>query len=145
MVLFYILHLHGSEGSEPHMERHSRKPNALCFYPLEQLLRKMKSGGWGGCGTVMLCVNGLIAVFVLKLMRDLRRQRHLPQLIEKLFKNALRLKMYEPVAVLYTLRYLTLKKSFSENDYRPRTGFFARAHQTLPYLAGAALKQKNLY
>ncbi|MPM69722.1 hypothetical protein SDC9_116670 [bioreactor metagenome] len=48
----------------------------------------MQSRGRRGGGAVRLGIDRLIAGFVCKPLRDVRRQRHLSRAVEHLFENA---------------------------------------------------------
>lgn len=63
---------------------------------------------------LVLGIYRLITVLILELMRDIRRQRHLSELIEDFLKNALILKPDQAVALVHNLLHLGVQKSVAE-------------------------------
>ena len=96
------------------------------------------------CGTVIFCIHRLVTVFVLQLVCDVRRQRHLSQFIQDFLKNALVGKLDQAVALLHNVTDLAGQKSLAEIDSGSDLAFFSRFDQGLPDIVFFSLEQKNL-
>lgn len=70
MMFRHILHLHGAEGAEPHMEGHVGDLYALGLDRGQQFRGKVQAGRGGGGGAVMFGIDRLVTVFVLQLVGD---------------------------------------------------------------------------
>ena len=96
------------------------------------------------CGTVIFCIHRLVAVFVLQLVCDVRRQRHLSELIQNLLKNPFVMELDQAVALLHNVNDLAGQKSLAEIDSGSDLAFFSRFDQGLPDIVFFSLEQKNL-
>ena len=63
--------------------------NAFCLDLLQQLFCEMKAGCRSSCRTIVFCIYSLVTGLVLKLMCDIRRKRHLAQLVQERCLNRL--------------------------------------------------------
>ena len=79
------------------------------FNLLEQFFCKMQTSRRGSRRAFVLCVYCLITVFVLQFVGYIRRQRHLSQFIQDLFKNPLVVKLDQAVAIFQHIDDLTGK------------------------------------
>ena len=95
-------------------------------------------------GTVILCIHRLVAVFVLQLVCDVRRQRHLSELIQNLLKNPFVMELDQAVALLHNVNDLAGQKSLAKIDSGSDLAFFSRFDQGLPDIVFFSLEQKNL-
>lgn len=95
-------------------------------------------------GTVILCIHRLVTVFVLQLVCDVRRQRHLSELIQNLLKNPFVMELDQAVALLHNVNDLAGQKSLAEIDSGSDLAFFSRFDQGLPDIVFFSLEQKNL-
>jgi len=95
-------------------------------------------------GTVILCIHRLVAVLVLQLVCDVRRQRHLSELIQNLLKNPFVMELDQAVALLHNVNDLAGQKSLAEIDSGSDLAFFSRFDQGLPDIVFFSLEQKNL-
>ena len=95
-------------------------------------------------GTVILCIHRLVAVLVLQLVCDVRRQRHLSELIQNLLKNSFVMELDQAVALLHNVNDLAGQKSLAEIDSGSDLAFFSRFDQGLPDIVFFSLEQKNL-
>ena len=82
--------------------------------------------------TGMLCVYGLIAVFILQLVRDIRRKWHLSQLIQDFFKNPLIFESDQTVSFFYHPDHFRFQKPVSKNQTCSRFHLSSRLHQCFP-------------
>ena len=89
-------------------------------------------------------IYGLITVLVFQFMGDIRRQRHLAQLIQDLLKDSLIVELDQSVSFVYYINDLTLQDSVSESDLCSRTSLFTRLDQTLPDIIFPSLQEKDL-
>ena len=82
LVLGEVLDLHRAEGAQAHVQRHFREVDALELGALHQLAAEVQAGGGGGHGTLVLGVDGLVALRVggLGVALDVLRQRGLAHL-----------------------------------------------------------------
>ncbi len=79
-MLLHIIHLYRAESPKPYMQCDMGNIDAHLPYLLKQLLRKMKACG-RRCGTpFLLRVNGLVSVFILQLVGDIRGRGISPSL-----------------------------------------------------------------
>ncbi len=106
MVFLHCLGLHRAEGAKPHMERHLGDRNAFFLDFLQKLRRKMQPRRGRSRRTVILGINCLIAVFILQLVGNVRRQGHLPQPVKDFLKNPLIGEADPAVAILHHIQHL---------------------------------------
>ena len=66
---------------------------------LQQFLRKVQAGRRRGGAAELAGINRLIALLILQLRLDIRRQRHFSQPLEHLQKDAVIVKLHDLVAV----------------------------------------------
>ncbi len=78
----YMLLFHRPECAQSDMQHDRRDFHAHRANFGKQLLREMKPRSWSGSRTALVCVDGLIAFFVVQLFGYIRRQRHLPHFVE---------------------------------------------------------------
>lgn len=81
-----IVHTDGTERAKPDMKRDEGDMNTHRFQLLEQLLGKVQPGRRGGCRSTFTRVDRLISILVVKLLLNIRRQRHFPELIQYFIK-----------------------------------------------------------
>ena len=85
------------------------------------------------CGrSIVLCIHRLITVFVLELVMDVRRQRHLSQFIQDFLKNPLILKTDQTVSFVNHIDHLTDQQPFAKTDSCTDTTFLPRFYQRFP-------------
>ena len=105
LVLLDLIHLYGTEGAKAHVEGYLTVANALLTDFLKQLVGKVQTCGGSGGRALLLCVNGLIILFIFKLFRNIRRQRHIADgienLVDILILLAVVLKSYGTVTAVY--------------------------------------------
>ena len=90
-------------------DRHSH-----LFDLLQQFFRKMKTGGRSGCGTLTFGIDRLIPILILQLVRDVGRQRHLPQFIQDLLKNPFIGELDQPVSLFHDVDHRPLQSAVSK-------------------------------
>ena len=87
----------------------------------------------GGRGTaVVLRVDCLVAVPVLQLMGDVRRQRHLAQLVQDLLKDSFEAELHKAVSFFRLPDDSSFQKSVPELDDCACTAFLPGLHQGFP-------------
>ena len=77
MMLQHVFFLHRTESSQSHMQGHISDLNTLVRDLLQQFPGKMESRRRRCRRAFIFCINGLITVFILQFMSDIRRQGHL--------------------------------------------------------------------
>lgn len=108
-VMFqYIFHLDRTESTKAHMKSDTGDLHAAVLNFFQQLLCKMQSGCRRCRRALVLCLNGLITVFILKLMGNVGRQRHLTKLIQNLLKNTVIGKLDQTVSLIYNIQHRSL-------------------------------------
>jgi hypothetical protein len=90
-------------------------------------------------------IHGLVAVLILQLVRNIRRQGHLAQLVQDFLKNPLVIELNHTVSVIHGIHHGSCQQALAEFDDSPRLCLLAWAHQCLPYIILPALQQKYLY
>ena len=78
-----------------------------------------------GRGAVVLGVDGLVAVFVLQFVRDIRRQGHFAEPVQDLLEDSLVFETNEAVSFIDDVRDLAGKNALAEDDPRPGPAFLA--------------------
>ena len=114
------------------------------LYLLQKLFCKVQSCGRSGCASLVFRVYRLVAVLVLQLVCDVRRQRHLSELIQNLLKNPFVMELDQAVALLHNVNDLAGQKSLTKIDSGSDLAFFSRFDQGLPDIVFLSLEQKNL-
>ena len=138
----YILHFHRTEGAQSYMKGHMGDIYPLVLDRLQKFRCKMKSCSRCSCGSFMLCIDRLITVLILQLMCDIRRQRHLAQLIQDLFKDSFISEFNHTVAVFDHIQHFTDQQTITKADLRTWFCLLTRFHQCLPHIIFISLKQK---
>ena len=118
--------------------------HTLSLYFFKKLFSKMQPCRRGCCTALILCIYGLIPVFIFKLMCDIRRQRHFSEFIKYFLKYTLKLKFYMPVTCLIYIDYFRLQKPLSKVQSISYPAFFTRFYKTFPNSVAKSFKQKYL-
>ena len=92
----------------------------------------------------MLGIHRLIPVLILQLVSDIRRQRHLPQLVQNFLENAFVGKLNQPVSLLHHIHDRPLQKTVTKGNHRPRLRLLPRFHQRFPDIMLLSLEQQYL-
>ena len=98
MILDLIL-LDGPERAEADVQRDVTDLHTHVRNLLQQFLRKVQAGRRRGGAAELAGINRLIALLILQLRLDIRRQRHFSQPLEHLQKDAVIVKLHDLVAV----------------------------------------------
>ena len=144
MMFCNLLRLNRAESTKPYMKRHFRYLYTLFFYRPEKLFRKMKTCRRRCRRTGMPGIDSLISVFILKLMGNVRRKRHLSQSVQYFLKNSIIIKPDQTVSFLGNLQYFPGKYAPSKADTRTGFRLFSRPYQCFPYIIFSAFKQQQL-
>ena len=132
MMFCDIFHLHRTERSKPHMQSDIGKPYPFFFDLFQQFLCKMQPCCRRRRRPFVFGVYGLIPVLILQLMSDVRRQRHLSQLVQHFLKNPVKLELHETVSFVHNVRNLTDKFPLSKRNSRPRLRLPSRFYKCFP-------------
>lgn len=97
MILDLVL-LDGPERAEADVQRDVTDLHTHVRNLLQQFLRKVQAGRRRGAAE-LAGINRLIALLILQLRLDIRRQRHFSQPLEHLQKDAVIVKLHDLVAV----------------------------------------------
>ena len=112
---------------------------------IQQLPGEVQSRCGGRCRTQGPGVHRLVALLVLELLLNIRRQRHFTQALQNLQKNSLIMKLHHPVSVLLHLGHRGGEGSISEAHRLALLHFPARLHQALPGSASQIPQQQDLH
>ena len=105
----------------------------------------MQAGGGCGGRTVKFGVYRLVTVFVLKLMGDVGRQRHLAQTVKNLFPDPVIEKADQTVSVLHHFLHLRMQKTVSKHQSGAGSCFLSGLYQAFPHIARTAFEQQHLH
>ena len=145
LVVENILLLHGPESSEAHMERHMSNAYALSGNLRKKFLRKMQPRRRCSRRPFILCVHGLVAVLVLEFVGDIRRKRHLPELIENLLKDSVEIKPHDPITVVLHFGHGCQKHPFPEGNAVAHLSSFAGLGECFPRAVTESFKKQQLH
>ena len=134
MVIVYIVHLHGAEGSQSNMERHICQFYALFFDFFQQFLGKMQTRRRSGGRTVDLGIDRLIAFSVCQFFLDVRGQRHFAQTLQLLQENALVVEFHQAVARFRLTNDGRRQCTVTKNDLRTGVELASGLRQALPHI-----------
>src|SRR5437868_1093680 len=70
--------------------------HSLCLQPLEQRRCEVQPGGWRRDRSTLFCIDGLISLGVARLVsaRDVRRERDMTVLLDRIFYRNLRVQLH---------------------------------------------------
>lgn len=144
MMLCHVIDLDRPEGPEPYVQCDLGDLHAHIPDLIKKFRCKVKAGGRGGGRAVVPGIDGLVAVFVPELVRDVGRQRHLPELIQNLLEDAFIAELDQTVPVLHDLQNLAGQEPVAEREDRAGTALFSRLHKGLPDVVLSALEKQDL-
>ena len=145
MMIRNLVHFDRAEGSKPHMQRNPRDRHAFFFNLLQQLRRKVKPRRGSSRRSGIDCVDSLVSVFVLQLMRNIRGQRHLAKPIQYFFKYAVISKLDQAISFFHNANDFSRQKSFPKVNPCPNLCLLPWFYQSLPYVILSAFQQQYLY
>ena len=93
----------------------------------------------------MFCINGLISVFILQFMGDIRRQGHFPQFVQNVFKYTFIFEFNDAIAAFDDLQHFRHQFAAAKGDFIPRTSFFTGTHQHFPCIHISSHQKKDLH
>ena len=144
-VLGNLVHADRAERSEADVQRDESDGNALVPDTLQQFLCKVEAGRRRGGGTHLAGIHRLIALLVLQLFLDVRRQGHLADSIEHRVKIAFVAEFYQPVSPFHDFKHLGFQKAAPEREMRARLCAPARAGQHLPHVVPLRGKKEEFH
>ena len=107
-MLFYIIYFNRAESSKTYVKSYMGNIYALGFHLFQKFFGEMQTCCRSCCGTLILCINSLVAILILLFMSDIWRQRHLSQLVQNLLKNAFIMELDQTVAFVHHVDDLAL-------------------------------------
>ena len=84
-----VVDLDGPKSPQSHVQRYERCPYAPAPDLIQKLLRKVEARRRCRSAAGLEGLDGLVSVLILKLMRDIGRERHFSQLVQDLFEDPL--------------------------------------------------------
>ena len=144
IVLLDLVLLDRSERAEPDVQRHIADADALGSDPLQKLRREVQSRRGSRRRAVDLGVDSLVALLVLQLLLDVRRQRHFAEPLEHLKEDAIVIEAHQTVAVRQDLGDLRRQLAVAEAHPRTLAQVLARTYKALPHLIALVLQQQHL-
>ncbi len=81
MMLCHIVYFYRPECTKTDMQRNIGDDHALFLQFFKQFIGKMEAGRRRSSGSVVFGIHGLITVFIFQFMGDIRRKRHLSELV----------------------------------------------------------------
>ena len=138
-MFLQVFHLYRAEGSQPHMKGYIGGIYAFSLQLLQEIPGKMESCRWGSGGSFIFGIYRLVTVFILKLMSNIGRKGHFPQLIQHFFPNSLVLKADQAVSFLHHIQNLRMKQTFTKYQLCARSCFLTRFNQGFPDIIVPAL------
>ena len=144
MVLGNVVSLDGPEGAKTDVQRDIRFPDALGGELVQKLLRKVKPCGRRGGRTVDLGIDGLIALAVLQLFLDIRRQRHFTEPFKNLEENTRIVELHKLVAVLFLSDDGRGQLAVAEGQLCAGVRLAARLGQAFPDAIALILEKQDL-
>lgn len=114
-----------TEGSQTDMEGHSGDVDPLGFDFFQQLVGKVQSCRRSCRRAQLVRIHRLITLVVLQLLGDVRRQRHIANLLQHRI-DALPFigKTNQAVAALHRFQHLAVQQSIAEGKFDPGFAFF---------------------
>ena len=143
LVVGYGFLFYGSERSEPDVKRHIRNIYSPRSEVVHLLDGEVKPRSRRGGRTRLAGIDGLVSLFIFKLFGDVRRQRHLADLIKNGKKALLTVKFRNPVAVLHNVEDLSRELSSAEDKSCADLRLFPGAAEDLPDILLFLLKKQE--
>ena len=131
-MIRHVFYLYRTECAQSHMQGDVGKPYPFFFDLFQKFFSKMQAGCRCCRGSLVLGVDRLVPVFILKLMCDVWRERHLSELVQHLFKDSLKLKTNQPVSFIYNVSDFAYKPSAAERDPGSGFRFSPRLYKSFP-------------
>ena len=103
----------------------------------------MQASRRSGCRTQFPRINRLIAFFILQLLRDVRRQRHLSDFIQHCIEISVTGELHNAVAIRLDFYDLCQQLSAAKRKLRADFCFLAGAADNLPQLISFLLQQQE--
>ena len=114
-----------------------------CLYSLQKLRREMQPRCGRRRRAVDLGVHRLIALLILQLLLDVRRQGHLAQSFQHLQEDPFIRELYQPVAIGQLVHHLRRQFTAAENDLCALPQLLPRTDKALPHIVAPVDKQQN--
>ena len=111
---------------------------------LQQLLREVQAGCRRGGAAKLAGIDRLVALLILQLCLDVRRQRHFAQPLEHLQKDAVIVKLYDLVAVGDRIDDRGGELPVAKRERSAGLGLAARPGQALPLAVAKVAQQQHL-
>ena len=151
VVLLDFVGFDRPERSEPHMQGNMSDVHAHLLNFLKQFFRKMKPRRRRRRRPLIFCVDRVVARFILQLVVDIGRQRHLTQGIQHLLEDALVGEPDKSVAFLQDIhdfpdegRFFSRPVRAAEEDPAADAAFFTRLYQGFPGIRALTDEEQDL-
>ena len=139
-VRFYLIDLHRLEGAIADVQGNGRALDTFLLQAIEKLLGEMESGGRRRDRAALAGIHGLIpiAIALRVVPLDIRRQRHVADVLDRLFdaRAVLRPEPYRPPAMEVPLENFAMKHVTHASKYhlRSRPKLLAGMDERVPAL-----------
>src|SRR6266568_4747646 len=149
--LVYPLHAQRRKRAQAHMERHTRYFDTLDGDLVEHLRRKVQSRSGSGNRTAFPRKDRLVPLSVsLRVVApNVRRQRHVPDAVERPKEIIHRRKSQQALAELAALHYFGFERDLAvgrwERQPLAHADLFPRLHQRAPRVFASRFRQQDFY
>ena len=141
-VMRQILLLNGTEGPQSDVQQHFGDLDAHRADLGKQFLREVQPRRRRGRGAVRLAVDGLVAVLVLELFVDIRRERHGTEAGQNILEHAVKMKAHDAFP---RVRAVDDRQGqlLGDDQLGADLRLLPRADEHFPLVEVAALEQQN--
>ena len=144
-VILNLVLLDRAEGTKAHMQGNLSDADPLLLQLLHQFRGEMQTCGGCRCTAQFLGVYGLVLTLILQLLGNIRRKRHLAELVQLLVKGlGVILEGNQLVAVLFGLLNRGNQGAVAKQDAHAGFETLTGARQALPNVVAFLPQQKQL-
>ena len=143
-MIFDLILLDRTERAKTDVQRDIAEPYTHVRDLLQELLRKVQTGRRCGCAAELTGIDRLVALLILKLRLDIRRQRHFAQPLEHLKENALIVKLHDLVAIGDRIDDRGSQFPVTERQRSAGLCLASRPGQALPFSVTEVAQQQHL-
>ena len=144
LVLFDVVDLDRTERPEADMQSDFADGDAHVFDLFQEFRREVQTGGRRRGGAQLVAVDGLVPLLVLEFFVDVRRQRHLADLLENGVEVAVIGKPHDSAAVVRDVGHGACEPSIAKGKDGARFRPLARLAEALPEVQFSLLQQQEL-
>ena len=143
MMLFHIIYLYRTEGSQTYMQGYMGNIHTFRFDGFQKFRSKMQSGCRCRCGTEFLGVNRLVTLLVFQFFVDVRRKRHLSDFFQCSVKVSLAGKLHDAVSVRLYFYHFADQSSAAKGKLHADLCFFSGTANDFPELLPFLLQEQK--